>query len=562
MIVSSFEQVDAAIARLNSQKEAWIKVSCRDRIAYLERCIQGVVKVAEVWATEACKAKGIDPESSLAGEEWLAGPVTTLMNLRSLIKTLNANGQRKAAICRRSSYQDGADQVGVDQYVAEVFPDNAMDRLLWLGFKGEVWIEPHQPATQGKIYRQSSNQGRVALVLGAGNIASTPPMDTLCKLFAEDQVVLLKTNPVNDYVGKLLEKAFEPLITDGFFAIVYGGAELGKYVCQHPDIDTIHITGSHVTHDLIVWGNTSEEQKHHKANCQPVTAKPITSELGCVTPILVVPGNWSKSELQFQARHIASMVAHNASFNCAAANVVITAQGWHQHDDFLQQLRQELAKIPPRKAYYPGAYHRYQTFLDRYPHAQVLSPQIEDSVPWTLIPDVPADASEYALQTEAFCGVLAEVGLDVTTADEFLAQAVPFVNEQVWGNLSCVVLVDPRTQKEWALNLQQAIAQLRYGAIGINVWSGVIYAIGDLTWGAFPGNPLDNISSGQGVVHNAYLFDHPQKSVLSAPFRIYPLPFWFANHRNLRRLAQRVVELQANPTWSKFAQVIWEAIKG
>ena len=33
----------------------------------------------------------------------------------------------------------------------------------------------------------------------------------------------------------------------------------------------------------------------------------------------------------------------------------------------------------------------------------------DEVVPWTLIPDVPASAGEYALTEEAFCGVLAEV---------------------------------------------------------------------------------------------------------------------------------------------------------
>ena len=48
-------------------------------------------------------------------------------------------------------------------------------------------------------------------------------------------------------------------------------------------------------------------------------ARPFSAELGCVTPVLVVPGPWSESDLDFQARHVAGMVAQNASFNCNAA---------------------------------------------------------------------------------------------------------------------------------------------------------------------------------------------------------------------------------------------------
>jgi Aldehyde dehydrogenase family len=510
----------------------------------LQRCIKGVMSVAEDWARAACVAKGIDPDSSLAGEEWLVGAAATLVNLQLLIKTLRANGQpRPGKVSRRSS----------DQLVAQVFPDNWLDRLLWFGFRGEVWLEPGKPATQGMVYRQKPDRGQVSLVLGAGNISSIAPMDVLYKLFAEDQVVLLKMNPVNEYMGNFLEQAFQPLIADGFLQIVYGGAELGNYLCHHAAIATIHITGSHHTHDAIVWG--------HPRQAQPVLTKPITSELGCVTPILVVPGEWSQADIQFQARSVASMVAHNASFNCVAAKVVITANGWQQRQAFLTQLHQELAKIPSRKAYYPGAQQRYQAFLDRYPQAKPLASRTEDVVPWTVIPDVPAEADEFALNTEAFCGVLAEVSLDAVDAKTFLAEGVAVANDKIWGNLSCVLLIDPKTQKQVKAELEQAIAELRYGAIGINVWTAAIYSLCTMTWGAFSGNPLENIQSGRGVVHNTYFFEHPQKSVLRAPFRVQPDPLWFANQPNLLAIARRFTEFQAAPSLSRFVKLILATFK-
>jgi hypothetical protein len=158
--------------------------------------------------------------------------------------------------------------------------------------------------------------------------------------------------------------------------------------------------------------------------------------------------------------------------------------------------------------------------------------------------------------------VLAEVTLDVADAGEFLTQAVDFANEQVWGTLSCVLLVHPATQKANAAALEGAIANLRYGGIGVNVWTGVDFLLGVTTWGAFPGHPLNDIQSGRGVVHNAYLFDHPQKSVVRAPFRIFPTPAWFATHKNLQQLAQRLAVFEAAPSWGKLLGVILAAIKG
>jgi hypothetical protein len=549
--ITSSKQADAIVQRLTDRKNVWLQVSTSDRITYLKRCIDGVTGVADAWADAACQAKGINPEATLAGEEWLVGPSVVLWNLQRLIKTLEANGQPEPPKLTTRK----------EQVIANIFPDNLMERLLWLGFTGEVWMEPGQPATQGMIYQKKPAQGKLALVLGAGNVSSIAPMDALYKLFAEDAVVLLKMNPVNEYMGPILAAALKPLRQDGFLEIVYGSAELGSYLCEHPLVDTIHITGSHQTHDAIVWG-TAAEQTQRKAADQPLNSKPISSELGCVTPVIVVPGNWSKSDLAFQARHIAGMVVNNASFNCAAAKVVVTAKGWKQRQEFLHLLQQELAATPPREAYYPGAKQRYLAFLKQYPQAQPVNSGSDEIVPWTLIPDVPAQPEEYALTQEAFCGVLAEVSLDAATAGEFLRRAVEFANETVWGNLSCTILIDPATQKQWPQALETAIANLQYGAIGVNVWAAVLFSFPMFPWGAFPGNPLKHIRSGRGFVHNTYLFEHPQKSVLYAPFRITPLPFWVARRQNLRQLGQLATRFQSKPSWGNLLKLAMTAIKG
>src|SRR5205814_683004 len=101
--------------------------------------------------------------------------------------------------------------------------------------------EPGKPASQGRIYREpggGNGNAKVALVLGAGNVSSIGPMDVLYKLFAENEVVVLKTNPVNAYLGALIEEAFEPLAKRDFFAVVHGGAEVGGHLAAHPKIDT------------------------------------------------------------------------------------------------------------------------------------------------------------------------------------------------------------------------------------------------------------------------------------------------------------------------------------
>jgi Aldehyde dehydrogenase family len=565
---TSTEQADQQLTRLTDRASDWRSVGIADRIALLEQCIQGVLAVAEPWASASCRLKGLDPAAVLAGEEWMVGPVATVMALQAMIATLQAQGQPSPVRTR----------VQNSQTVVELFPATVWDRLMWLGYRGEIWLEPGQPPTQGRIYRDKVGQsadrpGQVCLVLGAGNISAIAATDVLHQLFAEDQVVLLKMNPVNAVLGPLMAEAFAPLIAAGFLQIAYGGAELGQYLCHHDQVQTVHITGSGATHDAIVWGR---DPIGSKAAGQPVLTKPITSELGGVLPILVVPGPWSAGDIQFQARQVAAMVAHNASFNCVAGQVLVVAADWDCRSAFLAAVRLELAQIPCRSAYYPGAIDRYQAFLDRYPQAIICGdrstrfndaqlndaqPDAQPVVPWTVIPDVPPIKGEYALTTEAFCGILAEVSLpgggDPTA---FLAQAVTFANESMAGNLACAVLVKP--QVALARPVDEAIGALNYGAIGINVWPGVAFAISALAWGAFPGNGLADVRSGRGIVHNSHLYDHPQKSVLRAPFRIWPTPMWFADHRNLRRLGLAALQQQAHPSWARFGRLVVEGLKG
>ena len=95
----------------------------------------------------------------------------------------------------------------------------------------------------------------------------------------------------------------------------------------HENVDEIHLTGSKKTFDDIVFGSGLEGLKNKKSR-EPILTKPLTAELGNVTPAIVIPGPWSYEEIQIQAIRIASWLVANAGFNCLTPRVIIQHKDW------------------------------------------------------------------------------------------------------------------------------------------------------------------------------------------------------------------------------------------
>jgi acyl-CoA reductase-like NAD-dependent aldehyde dehydrogenase len=565
VVPSTRDEMEAAITALQERKQAWVQVSVAERVTLVDALIRDFAAVAPRWVERAARAKGIDPAASGMGEEWAAGAWPVIKQLRQLRQTL-------AEIATRGQPGiPGPVTVRPDgQVVAQVFPHSAYDRLFFMGVTAEVWMEPgvsreEAIATQAAVYKDREHEGKVALVLGAGNVASIGPLDVVYKLFMEDQVVLYKTNPVNAYIGPLLQECFRALIEPGYLRIVYGNAGEGAYLCNHAGIEEIHITGSDKTFDAIVFG-TGEEGRRRKAAKTPQLHKRVTGELGNVSPVIVVPGPWSQSDLSYQALHIASMLTNNAGFNCNATRVIIQHAGWEQRTDLLREIRHALSRIPLRAAYYPGAHDRQQTFVAAHPDAEIFGTPEGDELAWTLVADLDSQkVDDICFTTEAFCGLFGETVLEAESVVAYIDRAVAFANENVWGTLNATLLVHPASLKDplVAQAVERAVAGLRYGSIGVNYWAGISYAIGTTTWGAFPGHPLWDIQSGNGVVHNTLMFARPQKSVLRAPFRSVPTPTWFASESAKgSKVFPKLVQFEASPSPLKVPGILWSALRG
>jgi acyl-CoA reductase-like NAD-dependent aldehyde dehydrogenase len=540
--------MDRAVAVLTDAKDRWARVPIPERIALARQCIDRCVDTARDVVAACCRAKGLDVDDPASAEEWLAGPVPIIRNLRLLIETL--------ADIRRDGHprlNRGA-PAPHGEVVVSVLPRDRFDRLLYPGVRIDVWLQPEvTPATMldtiAVAYRSATRHaGRVALVLGAGNVSSIGPMDVVYKLFVENRVVVLKMHPINAYLGPLIDRAFQPLVDAGCLRIVYGDAAEGQYLVHHPGVDEIHITGSAVVHDRIVWGDTPAEQARRRASATPKVAKRITSELGCVTPVIVVPGDWSDTEIAYQAENVATMVAHNASCNCNAAKLVVTWTGWRARRRFVDTIESILAALPQRKAYYPESARKHAAFLAG--RADVRGAAAgAGTLPYAMIADVdPARVDDVVFREEAWSPILAETALPADDAGAFLHTAVRFCNERLAGTLSAMLIVDPRARAHLGPSVDRAIASLRYGTVAINHWSAMAYALAVPPWGAYPGHTLADIGSGIGAVHNTMMFDRPEKSVLWGPFTTSPKPVWFCTHRRAHVAARQMVPFEASPS--------------
>jgi acyl-CoA reductase-like NAD-dependent aldehyde dehydrogenase len=543
-------ELDAAVAALRLRRDVWSALPIRRRIVLLDELRRDFLAVAPRIVEASVAAKGRSAGSRLVGEEWV--------NVYCVIRNMRLLGEALSEIAEQGRPEvPGPVVLRPDgQVVAEVFPRTLTDRLLFPGMTAEVWMEPgvtpaELAATQAAAYRELRPDGAVALVLGPGNNAATGPMDILYKLFVENRVVLYKCHPVNDYLARLLAEGLRALVEPGFLRIVSGGAADGAYLCRHPDVGEIHVTGARETYDAIVADDSA-------------ATKRVTAELGCVSPLIVVPGPWSDADVEYQALQLASALTDNGGFNCATPRVIVQHAGWSGRRRLLDALGRALDRVAPRAPFYPGADERYRRYLAVHPEAELHGSDAAGQLPWALIPGLcERRHDEPCFTSETFCGVVAEVAVEADDATEYVDRAVAFANERLWGTLDATLIACPASLRDRRVGpaVERAIAALRYGTVALNVWAGYGFALAVTGWGGFP-EPGAAGQSGVGTVHNTPMFARPQKSVLRATFRRRPRPATFVGHRRFDEVSRHMAHLEADPSPGRLLAVAWAAARG
>lgn len=517
------------LTRLAANKARWVAMPPANKLCFLEQMLRTLRSLDhDSWGACSAARQGYDVATDSGAS---LGALEGMVNAVILATTLRALRRTYTALAANGALPDLPHRWHHGRRVVPVFPHVLLDKLSLEGMAGltaEVWL---REGAAGASSALPQHDGRVTVVLGAGNQSFLAIADVLHQMFVEGSVCVLKHHPLRDFSAPFVDELFAELSAEGFFFACTGGVDVAQALLACDGVDHVHMTGGTENHDAIVWGADPELRAQRKAARTPVLQASMTSELGCATPWFITPGgDWTTAQLRHVAGQLATAFAAQNSCNCLSPQVLVLDAGWTQRDAFLEHLRDILAVQPLVPPHYPGVRDRYAAFVDAYPDAcleRIQAPvhrgMNEDvhgpALPWLLIhldPSLPT----LALEQEAFGPVLAIHSMDTGGDPErFLQEAVAWANQSVWGTLSCSLFVHPDIQTRLDRRVEQAIEALRYGCVGLNTWTTTGYALPGATWGAYPGEPLHDVASGIGVVRNVHMLRGVEKTVVRAPFK-------------------------------------------
>lgn len=574
-------KVDGLIEAFKKTPIRSFGLSLQRRIDLCDACLNAVQNARDEWLEVGSKIKRGVGQSSILAEELLTGPLIAVRLLKLLRHTfsdfLNFGAPRNLFLAGGDPNTAYSDSIPVlhRRHRIPIFPTRFMDdRWLFPGIYAYAVLLPETPyATRHAAFLEmmyAPKVDKICAVLGAGNVSSVPFSDTVHKTLVMGQQVILKMNPVNAALRPVFEKALAPLIEDGLLVVVEGDGNFGSTLVSHQGVDEVHLTGSHATYDRIVWGDTREEQNERKRRGEPKLQKTITSELGNITPWIIVPGKYSLRQLRSQAKHIAASITNNVGFNCLATRLIITCSSWSQRQEFLQLIRNAMQSTPRRYPYYPGTVERYERFTG-------VKAELDEQgcLPWCLVDSANPEANPLHFSEESFAPLCAEMTIESNLINEFLQKATEFCNDRLPGSLCASITVPNRGALVLDRYLNNCISQLRYGCVCINQWSGLAYSLLTPGWG---GNPLcgrshgnagggqanslggalheKQVGSGNGFVHNTFLLDRLEKTVLHGPLVDSIKPVWFPEHRYPLELATALFNYYAKDGFKNATNVL------
>jgi len=526
-----------------ARRHATRDASARAKLAIA--CAGRVADMADEWAHTAVAVK--QGGAAALAEEIATGPLGTL---RLLLLTawaqakIATGGLPQASRPPRLSHAatDGSQRPSDPASMVEldVMPVGTLfDPMIFHGHRATVrCVNPGGLDAFDRSWRREAEErprsGGVAVVLGAGNVTGLAAADVLCQIFEHGRAVLLKLHPLHAPLEPVLGRALDPLIEAGLVRIVTGGPEIAQAAVASPRVTHVHLTGGQGAFDSIVWGGRDP----HAAGAEPLLAKPITCELGNVTPWIIVPGRYTPAQLACQADTVAASIANNTSFNCIATKLVVTCRSWPQRDEFLALVGRRLAGLPARPAWYPGAATAWETIAGRPTPA-------DGTLPWVFRTGLDIERDRAWVAREWFVPVAAETAIEADDIEGFCTRAGSLVHG-LPGSLAASITIPMTLASRDRQRAELLVEHLEYGVVAVNGWSALAYALGNVPWGGFPGGTLAAPASGIGRVHDPLLLPLVHNTILRTPLVVWPTPPWFSWHSGGVSLARGLVATYAS----------------
>lgn len=490
--------------RLANAAAAWRTKSHDDRAALAKACRRSLFAVADELVAASVAAKGWTTIAASEAEEWISGPLPVARFLACVQRMHEAfaNGRLPSLAFAAGSLLAGC-RVRVDG--ANSAP-----------------LAQHEPARHGDV----------ALVLGAGNVTATPLLDVLHQVFLEGRAVVLKPSPLHDPLAAHFLRALAPLVAADLLEVQCGDADAARAMVVDPTFAAIHLTGSAAT-----WAMLHDDPQ--------LAGRTLGAEVGCCTPVLVLPDAWRDAELRRVAAAIAMHVACNGGATCLAPRLVLTARGWPRRAEFLTMLRERLAALPARRPFHLSARADWIAASGREP--------TNDTLPAVLRSDLDGTHDAALWSREHFAPVLLELPIDAGTPRDFVDRAAAFVREQVFGSLAAYVFA-PRSVDR--ATLDAATRALPHGTIAVNGWAGIGYGLATTPWGVPPDRPWRH---GKGFTRGTACVANVQRVVVETPLAPLPRPPWLAT--NGHDLARSLTRHWLCPSIGRLAKTAFHALR-
>ena len=512
------------------------------RAALARETALAVAAAADAWVEAALAVKSATGSASARAEETATGPIVTLRLLLVTARALGEvarDGLPRAARPPRILHA-AAGPAGPESFIAvDVLPEPRLhDGTTLRGHAATVrCANPGGVEAFLRSWREEARMrprgGGLAAVLGAGNVTGLAAADVIAQVFEHGRAALLKLHPQHAPLEPVLRAALGPLVAADLVGIVCGDTDVARAVVAAPQVTHVHLTGGRAAFDAVVWGGAGPRPE----GATPVLGKPMTCELGNVTPWIVVPGRYTRQQLGFQADVVAASIANNTSFNCIATKCLVTCPSWEQRDEFLGLIARRLTGLPPRPAWYPGAAAAWEAVTGTRPPA-------DGTLPWVFRTGVDPGREPRWLEREWFGPVAVEVPLAAGSLDAFCGAAAAFVHA-LPGNLAANVTAPAGLPAHEEARVAALLDHLRYGVVARNTWSALAYSFASVPWGGFPGGTLAEPGSGIGRVHDPLLLPLVHNAVITAPLAFRPVPPWFPWHARGARLARGLVGVYA-----------------